>query len=213
MDIHRSEAEQIEALKAWWAENGRSAVFGVIIGLGAIFGYRAWQAHEAAEAEAASTQYRELLLAMGQPGIEAIAQKAEALAQRYPDRAYGVFAGMILAKAAVDAGDLEKAAALLNTALAENRDELMALELRLRLAAVLSAQGNHAGALSTLNVSAGRDYTAAIDELRGDIEAKRGNSDQARAAYERALTAAREAGTDVSILELKLDDLSRSGNS
>lgn len=212
MDIHRTEEEQIEALKAWWVENGRSAVFGVAIGLGAVFGYRAWQAHEVSEAETASLQYREVLVAMQQPGSEAIRQKADALLQQHPDRTYGVFAAMILAKAAVDAGELETAAALLATARAENRDEVIDLELRLRLANVQSAQGKHDAALAMLDGGNGREYAAAFDELRGDIEARRGNADAARNAYVRALAEARRTGTDAGILELKLDNLGRSGS-
>ena len=213
MVIHSSEEEQVEALKAWWAENGRSAIFGVVLGLGAIFGYRAWQAHEVAQAEAASALYQQVLMASQQPGSDEIRRQAEALVQQYPGSTYAVFGNMLLAKAAVDAGDLEKAAALLGTALKENKDDVVGLELRLRMAQVQSAQDKHEDALATLSIASGKDYLAAFDELRGDIEGRRGNVDQARAAYERALTAAREAGTDVTILELKLDNLGRAQKS
>ena len=213
MDIHRTEEEQVEALKAWWAENGRSAIFGVVLGLGAIFGYRAWEAHELAQAEAASMLYQQLLVASQQPGNDETRKQAEALVQQYPGSTYAVFGKMILAKAAVDAGDLEKAATLLGTALKENKDEVVGLELRLRLAQVQIAQDQHADALVTLNAATGKEFTAAFDELRGDIEAQRGKAEQARAAYERALAAAREAGVDVTILELKLDNLGRAQKS
>ena len=209
MDIHRSEEEQVEALKAWWVENGRSALFGVVLGLGTIFGWRAWQAHEVAQAEAASALYQRMLMASQQPGSDEIRKQAEALVQQYPDSSYAVFGSMMLAKAAVDAGDLAKAATLLGTALNKNKDDVVNLELRLRLAQVQNAQDRHADALATLNISTGKDYLAAFDELRGDIEVRRGNVNEARAAYESALTAAREAGTDVTVLELKLDNLGR----
>ncbi len=213
MDIHRTEEEQVEALKAWWVENGRSAIFGVVLGLGAIFGYRAWQAHELAQAEGASSLYQQVLMAGQQPGSDEIRKQAEALVQQYPGSTYAVFGNMLLAKAAVDAGDLERAVTLLGTALKENKDEVVDLELRLRLAQVQTAQDKHEDALATLSITSGKDYVAAFDELRGDIEGRRGNVDQARAAYERALTAAREAGTDVTVLELKLDNLGRAQKS
>jgi predicted negative regulator of RcsB-dependent stress response len=213
LDIHQTEDEQVEALKAWLAENGRSAIFGVVLGLGAIFGWRAWKAHEVAQAEAASTLYQQLLVASQQPGGDEIRKQAEALVQQYPDSTYAVFGNMLLAKAAVDAGDLEKAATLLGAALKENQDDVVGLELRLRLAQVQNAQDRHADALATLNISSGKDYLAAFDELRGDIEVRRGNVEQARAAYERALSAAREAGTDVTVLELKLENLGRTQKS
>ncbi len=213
MDIHRTEEEQIEALKGWWAENGRAAIFGVALGLGAIFGYRAWQAHELEQAEAASSLYRQLLIATETPGSDDIRKHAEALVQQYPGSSYSVFAHMTLAKTAVDAGDLDKAATLLGTALKENKDDVVGLELRLRLAQVQNAQGKHEDALATLGTAPGNGYSPAFDELRGDIETRRGNTDQARAAYERALSAYRETGTDVTILELKLDNLGRTQKS
>lgn len=213
MDIHRTEEEQLEALRAWWGENGRSAIFGVALGLGAIFGYRWWQAQEIAAAEAASTGYQEILEAMQQPGSDGIRKQAEALAEKHPGGSYGVFAGMVLAMTAVDSGDLEKAAGLLEAARKENRDRIIDLELRLRLAQVRNAQGRHDDAIALLEVQAGKEYAAGFDELRGDIEIRRGNADQARSAYERALAAHKESGTDAAMLELKLDNLGRSDKS
>lgn len=213
MDIHRTEEEQLEALRAWWGENGRSAIFGVVLGLGAIFGYRYWQAQEIAAAEAASAAYQEVLVAMQQPGSDGIRKQAEALAEKHPDGSYGVFAGMVLAMTAVDSGDLDKAAGLLEAARRENRDKIIDLELRLRLAQVRNAQGRHDDAIALLDVQAGREYAAGFDELRGDIETRRGNADQARSAYERALAAHKESGTDAAMLELKLDNLGRSDKS
>lgn len=213
MDIHRSEEEQVEALKAWWAENGQSAVFGVVLGLGAIFGWRAWKAHEIEQAEAASASYQQVLVASQQPGSDDIRKKAEILVQQHPGSTYAVFGNMLLAKAAVDAGDLDKAATLLDAALKENKDAVVDLELRLRLAQVQTAQDKHAEALTTLSISSGKEYLPAFDELRGDIEVRRGNVDEARAAYERALTGTREAGEDISVLELKLDNLGRAQKS
>lgn len=209
MDIHRSEEEQIEALKAWWAENGRSAVFGVVLGLGAIFGYRHWQAQELAAAESASMQYQQMLVAMQQPGSDALRTAAEALAQSHPDGTYGAFASMALAMTAADAGDLDKAAALLETARKENQDPVVDQELRLRLAQVRNAQGRPDDALALLAGNAGKEYAIAFDELRGDVEAARGNTDAARGAWERALAALRAEGADAALLELKLDNLGR----
>ena len=42
VDHHLSEKEQIEQLKRWWNENGKSLVAGLVIGIGGLAGYRYW---------------------------------------------------------------------------------------------------------------------------------------------------------------------------
>ncbi|MDH5355953.1 MAG: tetratricopeptide repeat protein, partial [Gammaproteobacteria bacterium] len=34
-----TDEEQVEKLKKWWQENGRSVIAGIIIGVGGLFGY------------------------------------------------------------------------------------------------------------------------------------------------------------------------------
>ena len=41
---YQTEEEQIEALKRWWKENGKSIIAGLVLGIGSIGGYRYWQA-------------------------------------------------------------------------------------------------------------------------------------------------------------------------
>ena len=38
----RTEEEQVEALKSWWKENGKSLIMGVVIAVAAVFGWRGW---------------------------------------------------------------------------------------------------------------------------------------------------------------------------
>ena len=40
MEQYRTEEEQVEALKKWWEENGRSTVVAVIVALGLGFGWQ-----------------------------------------------------------------------------------------------------------------------------------------------------------------------------
>ena len=43
MDIYASEEEQVQAIKKWGKENGPGIIAGLILGLGALFGWRYWQ--------------------------------------------------------------------------------------------------------------------------------------------------------------------------
>ena len=64
MEVYKTEDEQIEAIKKWWQENGKAIVFGVVIGLSAIFGWRSWQTHIIQQTEAASGLYQQLVSAV-----------------------------------------------------------------------------------------------------------------------------------------------------
>ena len=52
-----SEREQLDAIKKWWSENGKAIVAGLIIGLGAVFGWQYWQRWQDRVAEEASALY------------------------------------------------------------------------------------------------------------------------------------------------------------
>ena len=49
MDVYKTEEEQVEAIKKWWQENGKSIIAGVVIGITAIFGWRAYDSHMAVQ--------------------------------------------------------------------------------------------------------------------------------------------------------------------
>ncbi len=43
MSEMRTEEEQVEALKDWWKENGRSLLLGVALALAIVFGWKGWE--------------------------------------------------------------------------------------------------------------------------------------------------------------------------
>jgi predicted negative regulator of RcsB-dependent stress response len=209
LDVYKTEDEQIEALKSWWKENGKSVVLGVVLGLGAIFGWRMWQFSKTVEAEAASTLYEQMVAAVRNNDGESAAAAGRRILDEHASTVYPVFAGMILARLAVENDRLEEAESHLRMALAKNTNSGIDRELRLRLARVLAARGNYDDALAQLQVKSPGAYSAGFDELRGDIEVLRGNLPAARMAYERAIAAARDSGADITLLEAKLDNLGR----
>ena len=42
MEGLEDEREQVEALKKWWRDNGRSVIIGLVIGFGTLIGSRLW---------------------------------------------------------------------------------------------------------------------------------------------------------------------------
>lgn len=61
MELYDSEEQQVEAIKDWWKENGKAVIFGAVIGLGGLFGWRYYQDSVVEAREAASESYTSVI--------------------------------------------------------------------------------------------------------------------------------------------------------
>ena len=43
MEVYTTENEQVDALRRFFAENGKALAVGVVLGIGALVGWRYWQ--------------------------------------------------------------------------------------------------------------------------------------------------------------------------
>ena len=82
---------------------------------------------------------------------------------------------------------------------------------RLRLARVLSAQGKHDEALTTLKVEEAGDFAPRFADARGDVLLAKGDRDGALREYQAARASAsdktKEGLVDIDLLDLKIRDL------
>ena len=196
MESYRTEEEQLEALKRWWQENGRGIVIGVVLALGAGFGWQAWQKSRQQAAEAASTLYQQMLVALSAEDGQGEAS-GRTLAERIRDEhrgsSYAQFAALHLARLAVNDGNLVEAEAQLRWVLAmADGDSDTAQVARLRLARVLASAGSAAQALEML-AEPSESYRGSYAIARGDILLGEGRERDALAAFEEAASA---LGTD-----------------
>lgn len=85
MAKHRilTEEERYEAARRWWQENGRYVIVGAVLGIGAVLGWRGWEAHKTEHAREAAEIFYELReLAAVEADEEAAADEAAAEAAR-----------------------------------------------------------------------------------------------------------------------------------
>ena len=209
----RTEEEQVQALKNWWAENGKSLLLGGAVALAGIFGWQGWQKQQAAASENASVLYQNLLdavvSAVGAQQDDAQLATAEHLSTQlkseYESSAYANFAAMIMARVAVDKNDLDGAITELDWVLANQPSESVQSLASLRKARILAAQGQLDNALALVSSAPVAGYTASIAEFKGDLFVEQGEVAKAREQYEIALSA---AAANRPLVQLKLDDLS-----
>jgi predicted negative regulator of RcsB-dependent stress response len=210
----KTEEEQVEAIKNWFAKNGTSLVAGIVLALGSVFGYQAWEKSVRDQGEKASGMYENLTAAVSVGPFETLSDEsrstavfiANQLKAEYPDSTYAHFAAMQLAKLEVEAGALDSAATELQWVLDQKVDDSLAVLVRLRLAQVKLGQGEYEAALVLLDQSNIDGYASAYAELRGDVYYAMDRLDDARQAYQAAVALLKE-GTTKPMLSMKLEDL------
>ena len=194
LDELLDEHEQGERVRAWLRENGAALVGGLLLGLGAIFGWKWWQEERQDARIAAATEYQAAVAPL-ESGDAAAAAPLVAAIDEPP---YATLAALRMAKAQADAGEGEAAIETLRAA--RPADPALDGIVQLRLARLLVDAGKQDEALGLL---AGAEQPAAL-ELRGDAEAALGRRDAARAAYEQAIAALDADSPQRQLLEIKL---------
>jgi predicted negative regulator of RcsB-dependent stress response len=211
LDIYQTEDEQVEALKKWWQENGKSAIFGVLLGLMAIFGWREWNDYKIEQATAASQLYQQMIQASREGSSDTLSDTAKKIGNNYKDTVYAVFAKLATAKLSVADDELESAVVDLRWALDNTSQDSLSHVITLRLIRVLIAQ-NKLGEAKTLLAPASDsgEFAGSYKELEADILKLEGDTEGARIAYQDAIDTMQSLGQQAPVIDLKLDDLGRS---
>ena len=209
MDVYKTDEEQIESLRKFWDENGTSIVLGLVLGLGALLGWRWWQTSRLEKAEAASGMFQTLMEESRGDDHKLTMDTASKIVDQYASTPYAVFAKLLMAKLAVEDKDYDTAEKHLRWALDHAGEQSLNHAVRLRLAKVLMAREAYKDALDVLSKGDPGQFAADYNEMRGDISILQGDREAARLAYQEAIANKRIIGGDTAELELKLDDLGR----
>ena len=179
------EEQEINQLKDWWKENGKTIIVAFILGVGGMFGWRYWQAHQAEQIAQASAQY-DALIYSAQQDKQAKKANIEQFVQANSKTAYAVFALLDEAKKETEKQDFAAAEANLNQALTQSQDEVLTSIVALRLSAVQFQLGQLDNALTSLNQVKGESFNARKAILTGDIQVAKGDKVAAKNSFEQA---------------------------
>lgn len=216
MDSYQTEDEQVEQLKRWFRENGRSLLTAVLVALILVFGYRFWQDNRLRQRDAAAAEYQSLVSAVrkwdtdAKPEMLTTAKTlADTLKKEHPGSTYAQFGALLKARLAVKEGDLTTAEAELRWVLDSKPDADLMVLTQVRLARVLHAKGDPAGALALIDGAKGSSYSFLFEKVRGDILLSKGDVAGARGAYQKAKELEKQLDKPVNdpLLDIKLSDL------
>ncbi|MGB1237260.1 MAG: YfgM family protein [Pseudomonadales bacterium] len=208
----RTEEEQIAAIKDWWKENGKSIIIAVVVALGAVYGWKAWQQKQLDDSEAASMMYQQLLdaavPAATTGGAEDLATTKHLSAQlksEFGGTEYAQLGALMSAKVAFSAADYSAVSSELDWVIASDANKLIKAIAGIRKAQLALEQSEFDSAIKQLQDIAEPSLVAQVQELLGDVYIAKGDRTAARAAYEKAFAAGQS--TEGSVLSMKLGDL------
>lgn len=207
MEVYQTEEQQVESIKQWWAKNARSAIVGLIAGLGIILGARAWIDHKNSQSDAASVLYRAMLTAVQDGKPDAALEQGARILGQYESTPYATLAALFSAKVKLEQGDSTTARTHLQWVLDHGKPAEMVNIARLRMARLLMDSGEAQQALALLGKEAPAGFVSAYKELEGDLYRTLGQTDNARTAYRSAMEALTPQARNRTELQMKLDDV------
>ncbi len=199
--------EQLEAVKQWFKEYAPWLIGGVLAGLAGFFGYSYYQSYINGRDLKAAAEFSAMTTALQTNDRAKSRRIADGLIKEYADSPYADQAQLMLARLAVDDGQLDKAAAPLTQIMNNSKDTELRQIARLRLARILTDQGKSDEAIKMLPEPIPPAFAARYYEVRGDAYLAKKDTAHAVAEYQKALGAADASGINSSLLELKLQDL------
>jgi predicted negative regulator of RcsB-dependent stress response len=207
MDVSAySDQEEWEKFKAWWKDYGTALMIGVLIGISVLVGTKYWTEYQEERRQAASEIYANMLQQVRDVRLDQARAQGETLLRDYDGTPYAGQAALMLARISFEAKNTDEARRFLAWASDNATDPAVEHTARLRLARLHLDGGAHEQALALI-LTDSPGFDAEYLELKGDILVAQGKADEARAAYNQALTYAKAETPHGRQISMKLEDL------
>ena len=200
--------EQGERVKSWLRENGSAIVMGLALAFILMFGFKQWQSWQTSKRQQASAEYQTMLSFIEASNMDAAVPNYEVLKSEYPKSAYTSMASLMMAKARLQAGQVDLAATELTHAMNNAEPTPLRVIARERLARLRLSQGDADAAMELLDgASSDAGFEAQFAEIRGDIHLARGETELAIQSYQLSLDVVEEGVGNRELLKIKLEAL------
>ncbi len=200
------EQEQLDELKAWWKTYGKM-VSNLVIGLLVAYAaYQGWTYYQTKQAVNASTEYQALQV-VDTRDTKSFQAKAAVLMEKYSATPYAGRAAVLAAKANYEANQIKSAKAQLEWAISNAKETSVSAIASLQLANILAEENNFDAALKVLEAKHDAGFDGLFLDLKGDVLLGLGKRDEAKAAYELALSKLDAQGRYRHLTQQKIDSL------
>jgi len=200
------EQEQLDELKAWWKTYGKM-VSNLVIGLLVAYAaYQGWTYYQTKQAVNASTEYQALQV-VDTKDTKSFQAKAAVLMEKYSATPYAGRAAVLAAKANYEANQIKSAKAQLEWAISNAKETSVSAIASLQLANILAEENNFDAALKVLEAKHDAGFDGLFLDLKGDVLLGLGKRDEAKAAYELALSKLDAQGRYRHLTQQKIDSL------
>jgi predicted negative regulator of RcsB-dependent stress response len=187
MALDLEEQDQIDALKSWWKTNGKKLLAVVALIVISVVGYQGWNQYKQQQSEAASIKF--MLLGDTSPSdVKTIQTIAGEIIEQYPSTPYAARAALLAAKTSYNAKDIDSAKKQSEWAYKNATESSVKTLAQLQLAGILFEQQDHDGALKLLNEKHEPSFDGLFSDLKGDVLVAQGKPDEAKVAYQAAIS-------------------------
>ncbi|MDB5796644.1 MAG: hypothetical protein JWP36_546 [Paucimonas sp.] len=207
MAFDHEEQEQLATLKSWWKQYGNLVTWilaAALAGYAAWTGWSAWERNQSAQAALLYDEVQKASVAQDNTKVQ---RATSDIQDRYGRTAYAQMSGLVAARMAYDAKDMETVKSRLQWVVDRGHDDEFKVIARIRLAGVLADEKKFDEALKLLAVDVPAQFASAIADRRGDVLAAQQKIDDARVAYRTALEKSDARNPARQLIQLKLDAL------
>ena len=180
------EQEQLDQLKAFWAQYG-NLISGILIVIaGAYLSWFGWNWYQRDQGIKAGAMYDEFDRALQAADAERAGRIFSDMKDRFPRAAFTGQAGLAAAKLAGEKGKADAARADLAWVADSAAESEYRTIAQLRLAGLLLDEKKYDEALKQLDGVDGGEFQALAADRRGDVLIAQGKAEEAKAAYAKA---------------------------
>ncbi len=201
------EQEQLDQLKAFWAQYGNLISWVLIVVFGSVAAWNGWQYWQRTQAAQAAVMYDEVERAAKAGDLTKLERASADIKERFARTTYASQAAALSAKSLYAAGKIEGAQKELNWVSENGVDQAYKATARLRLAGLHLDAKAYDQALALLNGTFPAEYAGLVADRKGDVLMSQGKRAEAKAEYEKAFKAMSDNVDYRRLVEVKLASL------